>query len=168
MNSGIIRKIDELGRIVIPIEIRKILNINVGENLEFIVNDNNIIIKKNNVINNYSLLINEVGKTLASIIDGDILITDREKVIYASESEYLNCYLSDEVISLLNNIDEYAIVNNIFMKNNVKNKTFYIYPYYYENNICGFIILYSIDSFERYYKLLKFISNYLHNNITLK
>ena len=53
MNSGIIRKIDELGRIVIPIEIRKILNINVGENLEFIVNDNNIIIKKNNVINNY-------------------------------------------------------------------------------------------------------------------
>ncbi len=43
---GTIRKIDELGRIVIPIEIRNKLNINEKDLLEIFIEENSIILKK--------------------------------------------------------------------------------------------------------------------------
>ncbi|MCK2000319.1 AbrB/MazE/SpoVT family DNA-binding domain-containing protein [[Brevibacterium] frigoritolerans] len=44
--TGIVRRVDELGRIVMPKEIRKVYDINNGEPLEIYVEDDMIIIKK--------------------------------------------------------------------------------------------------------------------------
>ena len=44
--TGIIRKVDELGRVVIPIEIRNKFNINVKDELEIYVDSSSIILKK--------------------------------------------------------------------------------------------------------------------------
>ena len=44
--TGVTRKIDELGRIVIPKEIRKNLGIRDGETLEIFTNEDSIILKK--------------------------------------------------------------------------------------------------------------------------
>lgn len=41
-----IRKLDELGRIVIPVEIRKVYDLKEGDGLEIIEKDNEIVIKK--------------------------------------------------------------------------------------------------------------------------
>ena len=45
-STGITRKIDELGRVVIPIEIRNKLNINIKDELEIYVDGSSIILKK--------------------------------------------------------------------------------------------------------------------------
>ena len=45
-STGIIRKIDELGRIVVPIELRNKLNINIKDEVEIYVEKSSIIIKK--------------------------------------------------------------------------------------------------------------------------
>lgn len=47
--TGIIRPLDNLGRIVLPIELRKVLGINSGDHLEIFVEDENIILKKHEV-----------------------------------------------------------------------------------------------------------------------
>lgn len=44
--TGIVRKVDELGRIVIPIELRRTLEIEIKDPLEIFVDDNQIILKK--------------------------------------------------------------------------------------------------------------------------
>jgi len=44
--TGIVRKVDQLGRIVIPKELRKSLGIDLGEPLEIYTDDNRIILKK--------------------------------------------------------------------------------------------------------------------------
>lgn len=44
--SGIVRKLDPLGRIVIPSEIRKVLGINEGDSLEIAKSDNEIVLRK--------------------------------------------------------------------------------------------------------------------------
>lgn len=44
--TGIIRKVDELGRIVIPIELRRTLNIKEKDPMEIYVSDDRIILKK--------------------------------------------------------------------------------------------------------------------------
>ena len=46
MSTGIVRRIDELGRIVVPKEIRKNLRLKNGDNLEIVVEGENIILKK--------------------------------------------------------------------------------------------------------------------------
>ena len=45
-STGIVRKVDELGRVVLPIELRRNLNINVKEALEIFVDDEKVILKK--------------------------------------------------------------------------------------------------------------------------
>lgn len=45
-NTGITRKLDELGRIVIPKELRSNFKIEEGDQIEFFLNDNEIVIKK--------------------------------------------------------------------------------------------------------------------------
>ena len=45
-STGIIRRIDDLGRVVIPKEIRKNLNIKENDSLEIFIDGENIILKK--------------------------------------------------------------------------------------------------------------------------
>ena len=46
--SGIVRKVDPLGRIVLPKEIRKVMCINEGDPLEIVKDNNGILLKKYN------------------------------------------------------------------------------------------------------------------------
>jgi AbrB family transcriptional regulator, transcriptional pleiotropic regulator of transition state genes len=46
MESGIARKIDDLGRIVIPAETRRMFNIREGDHLYITVSDGNIVLRK--------------------------------------------------------------------------------------------------------------------------
>ena len=43
---GIVRRVDDLGRIVLPIELRKILNIEPKDSLEIFVDGNTILLRK--------------------------------------------------------------------------------------------------------------------------
>ena len=45
-STGIVRKIDDLGRMVIPIELRKTMNINKKDPMEIFVDEEKIILKK--------------------------------------------------------------------------------------------------------------------------
>ena len=44
--TGIVRRIDELGRVVLPIELRRTLEISDGDSLEIFTEDNTIVLKK--------------------------------------------------------------------------------------------------------------------------
>ncbi|MFD2116383.1 AbrB/MazE/SpoVT family DNA-binding domain-containing protein [Paenibacillus yanchengensis] len=44
--TGIVRRVDELGRVVIPKEMRKSFGMNEGEPIEFYVRDQDIILRK--------------------------------------------------------------------------------------------------------------------------
>ncbi len=45
-STGIVRKIDDLGRMVIPIELRKTMNINKKDPMEIFVDEEKIVLKK--------------------------------------------------------------------------------------------------------------------------
>lgn len=58
-STGIVRRIDDLGRIVIPKELRKVYNIEEGEPLEIFTEDDKIIFRKFNV--------NPIGDRISSL-----------------------------------------------------------------------------------------------------
>lgn len=102
--TGITRKIDELGRIVIPKEIRRNLGIRDGESLEILTENDSIVLKKHSVIHNFEDLGNKLCNILSNVIPVDIIITDREKVVAVSNNlDLINKTLSNELINLIDN-----------------------------------------------------------------
>ena len=70
-NTGIVRKIDRLGRIVIPKEIRNTLRILDDDNLELLIDGENIVLKKYSYMKNFA----DIAKNLLSNINfpfGDV------------------------------------------------------------------------------------------------
>lgn len=45
-STGIVRKVDELGRVVLPMELRRTLDINVKDSVEIYVSGSNVVLKK--------------------------------------------------------------------------------------------------------------------------
>ena len=81
MSHGSIKKIDELGRIVIPKDIRKSLSIKTNDSLEIAVVGNTISIEKNVSIKNYDYIAIEYAN-LFSRCNVQMLVTNREKIIF--------------------------------------------------------------------------------------
>ena len=82
--TGIIRRIDELGRIVIPKEIRKNLRIKNGESLEIYLENDSIILKKYSQIESLKNVSIDYVEAFNQIIKHNIIVTDRDKVIAAT------------------------------------------------------------------------------------
>ena len=83
-STGVTRKIDELGRIVIPKEIRKNLGIRDGESLEIFTENDSIILKKHFIMEKYEQLSKKLCESIFNIYKINVIITDREKVIASS------------------------------------------------------------------------------------
>lgn len=83
--TGIVRKIDDLGRIVIPKEIRRVMRIREGDPLEIYTgSEGEIIFKKYSPISELSGVANQCAETLAKTSGHPIVITDKDNVIAVS------------------------------------------------------------------------------------
>lgn len=102
--TGVTRKIDELGRIVIPKEIRKNLGIRDGETLEIFTSEDSIILKKYFEVRKYEDLSSKLCELIKNIYNVDLVITDREKVITASNKDIVeNTKLNNKFLELIDN-----------------------------------------------------------------
>jgi len=85
--TGIVRRIDDLGRVVIPKEIRRTLRIREGDPLEiFTDREGEIILKKYSPIGELGQFAEQYAESLAKATGCLVCITDRDHVIAASGS----------------------------------------------------------------------------------
>ena len=77
-STGITRRIDDLGRIVIPKEIRKNLKIKENEVLEIFINNDEIILKKFSPFNDSEKVLSDYIKVINDMTGNDVIITDRK------------------------------------------------------------------------------------------
>lgn len=105
--TGVVRRIDELGRIVIPKELRKNLRINEGENIEIYMDDNeNIILKKFSSLKKISDLAFYVVNSINQITKLNCLIFDSDSVVAYSgvtKKDYLDKYIGSFLLDTINN-----------------------------------------------------------------
>lgn len=83
--TGIVRRIDDLGRIVVPKEIRRTLRIREGDPLEiFTDREGEIILKKYSPIGELSQFAGEYAESLSQTTGHLVIITDCDHVVAAS------------------------------------------------------------------------------------
>ena len=102
-DTGIVRRIDELGRVVIPKELRRTLRIREGDPLEIYTQNDQLVFKKYSpagLAENASA----VADGIKEITECACLITDTDKILYVSDGKYkelLNKPLSIDVDRVL-------------------------------------------------------------------
>jgi len=103
--TGIVRRIDELGRVVIPKEIRRTLRIREGDPLEiFTDREGEVILKKYSPIGELGDFAKEYAESLHLALGHTALICDKDNIIAvagASRRELLDKPLHDEVEQIM-------------------------------------------------------------------
>ena len=86
-STGVVRRIDDLGRIVIPKEIRRSLRIREGDSLEiYSEGSEGITLRKYSQVETIESFINQYVDAIYSTSRKEIIVTDREKIIAAAGS----------------------------------------------------------------------------------
>ena len=92
-STGVVRRVDDLGRIVIPKEIRRTLRIRDGESLEIFVDREMIALKKFSTMTDMDEISKQLVDIVNSVTNQNVFITDRDNFIAGSGSlrkKYLN------------------------------------------------------------------------------
>ncbi|MDE6475909.1 MAG: AbrB/MazE/SpoVT family DNA-binding domain-containing protein [Erysipelotrichaceae bacterium] len=76
--TGIVRRLDDLGRLVIPKEIRKQYRIKEGDSLEFFIDNDRIIIQKYDLLSQYLEEIQIMCETLEKMYKNSVLFIQEE------------------------------------------------------------------------------------------
>ena len=111
MSTGIVRRIDELGRIVIPKEIRKNLRIKNGDSLEILVDGENINLRKYSQIENSTDMAMVYAESFYQVLKYNIIICDTDKIVAIAgnlSKKYLNMGISDKLTSMIERRDSFV------------------------------------------------------------
>ena len=181
--TGVVRRIDDLGRIVIPKEIRKTLRIKEGDPLEiFTDREGQIILKKYSPIGELSEFATGYAETLAKTTGHIACITDKDTVIAvsgASKKEFLEQSISKDLEEVLENKEVYTSKENnelaipITQNDNKERKynSQVIYPIISEGDCIGSVILLSKEAKTKMtdveYKVLQSAAGFLGSQMEI-
>jgi len=153
--TGVVRRIDDLGRIVIPKEIRRTLHIKEGDPLEiFTDKEGEVILKKYSPIGELSEFATGYAETLSKTTGHIACITDKDTVIAVSggsKKDFLEKSLSPELEKVMENKEIYTSKENnelsLPITQNDNNERRYnsqvIYPIISDGDVIGSVILLS-------------------------
>ena len=159
--TGVVRRIDDLGRVVIPKEIRKTLRIKEGEPLEiFTDREGQIILKKYSPIGELSEFAAGYAETLSKTTGHIACITDKDTVIAVSggsKKEFLEQDVSPELEQLMEDKEVYMSKDNSdiampITKNenpDRKNNAQVVYPIISNGDTIGTVILMSKEANQK-------------------
>ena len=106
LQTGIVRRIDELGRVVVPKEMRKTLRIREGDPLEIFTDKETLVLRKFSPLKSIEGTAETVCEGLKELTKKDCLVTDNDSVIFVTGSknqELLGKKISVSLINVLNN-----------------------------------------------------------------
>lgn len=152
--TGIVRRIDDLGRIVIPRELRRTLRIREGDPLEiFTGRDGEVIFKKYSVMGLLKDFDFKLISMMEEIVCGTIIVTNRNEIIGCSpknKKEFYGKMLSEPLIKIMEEGETY--LQNLYplddhydfyvpVMNNYRESAYIAVPINVMGNIEGSVVL---------------------------
>lgn len=150
--TGVIRRIDELGRIVIPKEIRKRLRINCGEQLDIFTQNNQIILSKYSPLSDMIVSLNKIVDAIKKEVKSDFIICDKTKVLISTISEVtVDSEISDTFINALKKDNlEILKTTNINITADYKNEKYLLAKKIIDNGDCyGYVVIFNDNLISR-------------------
>ncbi len=166
MQTGITRRIDELGRIVIPKEIRKSLKIRNCDEINISLDGNSIILNKYEVKND-DKVIPLLLKCLGKYFQKNLLLTSRDSVLYTffyDKKDFLSIINYDVLFDILEKRKKVLDTNDHLKVMKNYEGYFLIYPLIINGDLFGSLLLFSDKNIydDKIMDIMKsFLENYL-------
>ncbi|MDR1391949.1 MAG: AbrB/MazE/SpoVT family DNA-binding domain-containing protein [Clostridiales bacterium] len=148
--TGIVRKIDNLGRVVIPKEIRSTMKIREGDPLEIYTDRNNeVIFKKYSLIGELGIFAEQYTESLAKVSQFPVCISDRDVLIACNGisnknliigkriSKEIEDYIETKTLSIIKKEEKVPLL----LEDNQKYKIAAIASIIFENEPIGSVLL---------------------------
>ena len=170
--TGVVRRIDDLGRIVIPKEIRRNLRIRDGESMEIFVDNEFIALKKYSSLDELNNIAEVLVDSINKEIEKNVFITDMDVVIAYSgvnKKKYISKNISPNLEQIINErkgmmISKHTLqlVDGVEITGN-----FVIYPIISNGDVTGSIVAFSQDNIinDSEEQLIKVVATFLGNHI---
>lgn len=154
--TGIVRRIDDLGRVVIPKEIRRTLRIREGDPLEiYTATDGEVIFKKYSPVGEMSEFASQYADVLSRISSLPTLICDKDHVIAAagvSKREFLERRVSTVLENYMESRKSYCATQqnagDIQPIEGVEHSAAVIYPIIAAGDVTGAVVMLSSESMK--------------------
>lgn len=159
-STGIIRRIDDLGRIVIPKEIRNLLNIQTDDNIEIYIENKNIILSKYDKAMDLKSYADKLVDIITNNSDIRLFITNKE--IFITKGILENNKIDNSLQNLIIERKKYESSTEDII-NNLKGY-FIIYPIIIDSDLLGLFIFFKEKEFNNQDKnfaniILKILEN---------
>ena len=159
-STGIIRRIDDLGRIVIPKEIRNLLNIQTDDNIEIYIDNKNIILSKYDKAMDLKSYADKLVDIITNNSDIRLFITNKE--IFITKGILENNKIDNSLQNLIIERKKYESSTEDII-NNLKGY-FIIYPIIIDSDLLGLFIFFKEKEFNNQDKnfaniILKILEN---------
>lgn len=171
--TGVVRRIDDLGRIVIPKEMRRTLRIREGEALEIFVDNDYVALKKYSPMTDLEDFAKILVDSVYGSINSNILVTDRDKFIavagslkkkylHKNISAHLESFIDKRSIKIEKDIEELELISNETEKG-----SYTIHPIIMNGDAIGLVIIISLDKMitDTEVKISQIISQILGKHI---
>lgn len=154
--TGIVRRIDDLGRVVIPKEIRRTLRIREGDPLEiYTATDGEVIFKKYSPVGELSEFAGQYADVISRISSLPTLICDKDHVIAAagvSKREFLERRVSTVLENYMESRKSYAATQqnsgDIQPIEGIEHPASVIYPIIASGDVSGAVVMLSSESIK--------------------
>lgn len=150
--TGIVRRIDDLGRVVIPKEIRRTMRIREGDPLEIYTDtDGEVIFKKYSPMGELSEFTSQYAEVLYRATNMPVLITDRDHVISAvgiPKRDALEKRITPELETIMENRSSYisdGIGANLIPVDGLSQSALVAFPIIGSGDVTGCVILLSTE-----------------------
>ena len=163
ISSGITRKIDDLGRIVLPKEIRKTMNINSGDDFQIIIDDNKIILERFSLLESFENKINKIVDCFIKETNYKILISINDKLINYNNiqvSKVISNIIRERKIYYNEKYDKNIINSNLIIEGKIV-----ILPIVIDSDLLGSIIVISNDNMNSMIRTSKIIYDLIRINV---
>lgn len=165
--TGVVRRLDELGRVVIPKEIRKRMKITSGDMVDIFVNDNRIILEKYHPLDQDITSINALINSLSKSYNCGLILFDTSKVI-SSTVDGIACgdLVSTSLLQRIDSLIKRELSNklniNIVDSINIKGEL-YIEPIYANYELYGYVCVSSQIISKAHKEAINIILEYLNH-----
>lgn len=117
--TGIVRRIDDLGRVVVPKEIRKVLRIREGDPLEIYTGTTGeVILKKYSPIGELGQMAETFAESVSATLGLPVLVSDTDHYVAVSgvrSKDYLNKEIDEELDSIIQQRNEYKTDSKVII-----------------------------------------------------
>ena len=161
-STGIIRKIDELGRIVLPKELRQFLNINPGDDFEVILESKNIVLKKYVKLMDKKEKITKILESFNDNISFKIYVVIDNEIINFNEEK-----ISLNIVNIIKERKKYIDESNSIKKiseNCLTEDKLVVLPLISNSDLLGAIISSGKESISVMEEISRIIADLIYKN----